>query len=306
MFYYLKQYTTRGWYVSGDNEYNVAPGARADFKVSMYLEISNEAYMRTITQGVRLSDKRSGKYEGKRNIIQNTKVSQTVNRIQTVVRKAGEGAAIIGECFKKWEIKKTQRDGAEAHGAARHEKGIFRFIGNTFTAIDIVTPARSIARRCGEIVSAYMEAAGRREIRRDVNDGICSGDSVKRGRGLFAFLVMYLGMGDSCGYRNDWGRRVTERADVSTDTRHTGRYNRGLPDVLGNSGETVRAVEYQRFEREDGRVFGEVIRRLGIIIRLLTEGLIRDYVVRRFLKAREELVLKSPVCREIVLESRIH
>jgi hypothetical protein len=85
-----------------------------------------------------------------------------------------------------------------------------------------------------------------------------------------------------------------------------GTYRRELPDALANSGEAGRTAEYLMFEREEGRVFGEAARSLGVFIRLLTTGLIRDYVIRRFLKAREELVLKSPVCREIVLESRLH
>jgi hypothetical protein len=272
----------------------------------MYLQISSEAYTRTITQGVRLSDKRGGKYEGKRSVIQNAGISQTLNRIQTVMRKAAEGAAVNGECFKKWDVRKTQRDGTEAQDITVHEKGIFRFIQNTFAAIDIAKPVRSIVRMIGEVISAYMEAGGKRDIRRDVGDSLHPEDTVSRSRGLFAFLVMYLGTGDSSGYRNDWGRSINDVAGAPMDVSHKGTYRRELPEVLANRVETVRTAEYRRFEREDGRVFGEAVRSLGIIIRLLTTGLIRDYVIRRFLKAREELVLKSPVCREIVLESRLH
>jgi hypothetical protein len=301
----LSNSATRGYYLSGDNEYNVAPGARFDFKVSMYLQISNEAYTRTITQGVSLSDRRGGKYEGKRSVIQNAGISQTLNRIQAVLRKVEQGVAINGECVKKWDIRKVQQDGTEARGIAVHEKGIFRFIENTFMAVDMASPVRSIMRMIGEIIPAYLEAWGRREIRRGVGDGLCPEDAVTRSRGLFAFLAMHLGIGDSSGYRNDWGRKISDTADVPTDIPHKGTYRRGLPDVLANSGEAGRAAEYLRFEREEGRVFGEAARSLGVFIRLLTAGLIRDYVIRRFLKAREELVLKSPVCREIVLESRI-
>jgi hypothetical protein len=42
-----------------------------------------------------------------------------------------------------------------------------------------------------------------------------------------------------------------------------------------------------------------------IFIRLLTAGLIRDYLIPRFLRSREELVLKSPVTRELEIESRL-
>jgi translation initiation factor 2B subunit (eIF-2B alpha/beta/delta family) len=70
----------------------------------MYLEISNEAYTRTITQGVRLSDKRGGKYESKRSVIQNARISQTMNRAQEAVRRTEDGAAAREEQFRNWEI----------------------------------------------------------------------------------------------------------------------------------------------------------------------------------------------------------
>jgi hypothetical protein len=40
--------------------------------------------------------------------------------------------------------------------------------------------------------------------------------------------------------------------------------------------------------------------------RKLTGAYIRDYIIGRFLKSREEIVIKSPVCREITLDSKLH
>jgi hypothetical protein len=229
-----------------------------------------------------------------------------MNRAQEAVRRTEDGAAVGEEQFRKWEIRKTQRDNVDTRGISVHEKGIFRFIQSTFTAIAIIEPVRTIVRGIGENILSYMEAAGRRDIRREVNDGIYSEDNVKRGRGLFAFLVMCLGMGDSFGYRNDWGRNIKETGDVSTDIRHKGLYYRGLPEVLSNEGGNERRAEYVRVEREDGRVFGEVIRRLGIFIKVMAGCMIRDYIIGRFLKSREEVVIKSAVCRELTIESRLH
>jgi hypothetical protein len=51
---------------------------------------------------------------------------------------------------------------------------------------------------------------------------------------------------------------------------------------------------------------GPVFRGLLILVRLVTVSFVRDFILRRFLKAQEQIVLKSCVCGEITLESRIH
>ena len=50
---------------------------------------------------------------------------------------------------------------------------------------------------------------------------------------------------------------------------------------------------------------GVVFRSLFVFIRILTASFVRDYLLRRFLIAREELALKSVISREITLDSRI-
>ena len=47
-------------------------------------------------------------------------------------------------------------------------------------------------------------------------------------------------------------------------------------------------------------------RGLLIFIRILTTSFVRDFVLRRFLKAKDEIVLKSCITREINLESKIN
>jgi TnpA family transposase len=99
---------------------------------------------------------------------------------------------------------------------------------------------------------------------------------------------------------------VPDIAHTVTDNRHSGDYRRGLSDILTGKGETNNWAEYIRVERDTGDVIGEVRRMLHVFIRLLTGGAVRDYIIRRFLKSNEEMVVKSAVCREITIESRIH
>jgi hypothetical protein len=70
--------------------------------------------------------------------------------------------------------------------------------------------------------------------------------------------------------------------------------------------ETSHGGEYYRFQADTVQAQGTVFRGLLIFIKLLTTSLVRDYLLRRFLKSNEELVLKSCICREIILDSKIH
>jgi hypothetical protein len=64
--------------------------------------------------------------------------------------------------------------------------------------------------------------------------------------------------------------------------------------------------DYHRTQEDTAVVAGIALRSIGHFIKLVTVGVVRDFIVRRFLKSNEELVLKSKVSREIILDSKIH
>jgi hypothetical protein len=70
--------------------------------------------------------------------------------------------------------------------------------------------------------------------------------------------------------------------------------------------ETNRTVMYHRRVQDTAFNKAVSLRHLFIFIRLLTGAYIRDYIIGRFLRSKEELILKSPVCREVTLESTLH
>jgi hypothetical protein len=53
------------------------------------------------------------------------------------------------------------------------------------------------------------------------------------------------------------------------------------------------------------RASGTVLKGLIFFVRIVTSFFVRDYLLGRFLKSKEELVFKSVVCREVTLDSRI-
>ncbi|MDR2922078.1 MAG: hypothetical protein LBU85_01905 [Treponema sp.] len=51
---------------------------------------------------------------------------------------------------------------------------------------------------------------------------------------------------------------------------------------------------------------GPVFRGLTMLVRIIAGAFMRDFVLGRLLKSKNEAVLKSCVCREIIIESRIN
>jgi hypothetical protein len=100
-------------------------------------------------------------------------------------------------------------------------------------------------------------------------------------------------------------RVIQDTETPGDETGHTADYLRGLFVEAGNIAETTHRGEYYRTQQDTA--YSEVVplRHLFIFIRLLTGAYIRDYIIGRFLKSKEEVVIKSPVCREIILESRL-
>jgi hypothetical protein len=100
-------------------------------------------------------------------------------------------------------------------------------------------------------------------------------------------------------------KKLISTGGVRDQNGHLGGYIRGLYTAAGSMAETGHQGVYYRWQRDTVNGQGISFRHVLIFIRLLAGVYIRDYLIRRFLKSREELVIKSPVCREIILDSRL-
>jgi hypothetical protein len=123
---------------------------------------------------------------------------------------------------------------------------------------------------------------------------------------FFRTLFGLAGGGDRTGRFINRARVIQDTETVEDDTGHAADYLRGLFAEAGSIAETTHRGEYYRKQRDTAGSEALPLRHLFIFIRLLTAAYIRDYIIRRFLKSNEELVLKSPVCREITLDSTLH
>ena len=101
--------------------------------------------------------------------------------------------------------------------------------------------------------------------------------------------------------------RSVHEASIVTDTvRHLGDFFRGLVDNVKAESETRTGRFYFLTLTDTVQAAGMVIRGLLLFVRIVSGLFVRDYLLRRFLIAREELVLKSCITREINLESKIN
>jgi hypothetical protein len=155
-------------------------------------------------------------------------------------------------------------------------------------------------------VAALYEMKAGAGLNRGITDTV-KNSSVMGGMVMF-FRVLFghAGTGDSSGSFITRMRLIQDMETASDETGHVSDYLRGLFEEAGNIAETTRKGEYYRKQQDTAHSEAVPLRQLLIFIRLLTGAYIRNYIIGRFLKSKEELVIKSPVCREIILESTLH
>jgi len=100
-------------------------------------------------------------------------------------------------------------------------------------------------------------------------------------------------------------RSVPDTVQITHTFRHWGEFLRELMINAENIAETSFIADYKRFTSDTVHFSGTVFRGLLLFVRIVTKIVLRDYILGRFLIAKENFILKSPVCKDIKLNSRI-
>jgi hypothetical protein len=164
---------------------------------------------------------------------------------------------------------------------------------------------RDMVLKLVEAVAALYETKAGAGFNREIRDKAGSSSAMGGMVTFFRVLFGLAGNGDSTGSFINRMRVIQDRGTAGDETGHTADYLRGLFIEAGNMAETTHRAEYYRKQQDMAHSEAVPLRHLFIFIRLLTGAYIRDYITGRFLKSRDELVLKSPVTREIEVESKI-
>jgi hypothetical protein len=279
---------------------------RYDFKFSYYFQPASTAYSRTLTAGVGLTDTRKLAGVYKRTATQTVTPADTRKLIRAYERTAEQTAGSTDTRKLTGAYKRTATQTVAGITALGRMETFYRKclmnVSNSMllsrspvfirSAIEQITAAmgiaenRSLSRKCAENVTAETIAKRFQGFYRKAQEGV-------KGIDNYSFPVLFM-------------RSLPETAAAADIAGHWGAYIRGLRVEAASRAETRHSGEYYRKKTETVGAEGAALRHLGIFIRLVTVGLVRDFLIGRFLKAREEIVLKSPVCREITIESRIH
>ena len=230
-----------------------------------YTAVTSQNFVRMITQGVNLSDSPELTADYKRLTIQTVDGSTGLNSCVSFFRKCLMNVSATMSLERLPEFFRSVFELTGITENFHHKRGIFRTCEDTAT----------------------------------INE------EVKRGRGFFKALTDSLSATDNAFSPVLFIRSIAEMKGVTDTIRQWAGYVRGLRDIADSLAVTSRQGEFYRKETDMVQAEGSVLRSLFIFIRILTTSFVRDFVLRRFLVAREELILKSCITREITLESKI-
>jgi len=101
-------------------------------------------------------------------------------------------------------------------------------------------------------------------------------------------------------------RSVKETTTVSETIKHLGAFFRGFTDNAKIECEAKSGRVYFLTLTDTVQAAGVVFRGLLLFVRIATGLFVKDYILRQFLIAREDLTLKSCITREMTIESKIN
>jgi hypothetical protein len=352
-----------GWYASHPQEveqfYN--------YKVSWYFTYTAaQNYVRTLTQGVTLTDSRKltgvykrsaiqtvkgtttlGRFEGFirslvqtakntmtlkasptliRKLIQQAGASDTAGRFLSMLRKPAQTAGASSGTQRLTQAKRFIADTGKPGTEIGRKQDFTRNIAHTGSAgtevlkrTDYVKrfeetagstartgTVRKLVLRLVELVAGLYELQAGTGFSRSVADTVKNSSVMGGMVTFFRILSGHAGSGDRTSSFITRMRVIQDTGTVGDDLGHTADYLRGLFVEAGTMAETTHRAEYHRKQQDTAYSEAVPLRHLFIFIRLLTGAYIRDFIIGRFLKSREEIIIKSPVCREMILESRLH
>jgi hypothetical protein len=258
-----------------------------DFKLSMYFTYTSaQNYTRTLTQGVKLTDTRK--------LAGNYKRAMSMN---------ANGITLLGRASNYY---RKHINAVSVSDTASRFRGFFRSVTEQVRTGDIITCCRDFLRTIALTLRPLTEGKGSLSAKRDIANHAKTGDSTVRQRGFIRTLLTGVTAADYAGKVFTLLRTVRDAAAAFGDAGHLGDYLRGIYTETGGMAETNHAGDYHRKVENTVHSEGVSLRHLFIFLRLATLSLVRDYIIGRFLKSKEELVIKSPVCREFILDSTLH
>jgi hypothetical protein len=229
--------------------------------------------------------------------------TQRITQAKRTITDTGKPGMAIG---RKQDFKRGIAHRGNTEAAALRSADYVKRFQDTAGSMTTTRVVRDMAVRLIEAVAALYDMKAGAGFNRGMTDTTGIG-SMMGGAALF-FRIMFgtAGSGDSGGSFITRMRIIQETETVGDDMGHTADYLRGLFIEAGNRADAMHKGDYHRIQQDTAGSEAVPLRHLFIFIRLLAGAYIRDYIIGRFLKSKEELIIKSSVCREITLDSTLH
>jgi hypothetical protein len=229
--------------------------------------------------------------------------TQRITQAKRAIADTGKPGMTIG---RKQDFKRGIAHGGNAEAAALRSAGYAKRFQETAGTATYTGVARTVAIRLIVAVAALYETKARGGFNRGIGDTIGIGSMLGKTALFFRALFGVADGADGAGSFIGRMRVIEDTENAVDEMGHAADYLRGLFVEAGNIVETTHRGTYYRTQQDTARSEGVALRHLFVFLRLLTGAYIRDYIIGRFLKSNEELIIKSPVCREITLDSAIH
>ena len=275
-----------------------------NMKLSTYFTFSGN-YIKKLTQGVTINhaNKKTGNYKriSQQNVFitdiqhkkasYNRKMPQTVNGSDYIKR-------VINFYRYFWETINIQTRLPLIVSYIR------KCIMTVFNSLNI-NNFNCIIRTIAEEITIKLSHKVLRFIKRDCKNVVDIQSVNKRSQGFIFTISESIKSSDNYYFPVLFVRSPVENMSVSDTFRHIGDFIRELKIIADNHAETTHKGEFYRFNKDTLQAAGVLLRSLSLFVRIVSIIFMRDYLIGRFLRAREELKLKSLLCREIILESKI-
>jgi len=278
------------WDHLGDSIPNTYPVWSAcwfyDFRLSMYFTYSAaQNYVRTLTQGVKLSDSRKQISGFKRAAADTARAISRLGKLQGFYRKRSESVRCNLDVSRQPAFIRKCSAAVNSYAKVERHRIFFRSLTERIKAISDKREAMSAFRKCFD--EAGAAAALQRAVRifRNAQDSFKAFDNQ-------SISALYLRSAKESMTATDNSRRI-----MSIFCR--------LFSLAGNADEIKHEAEYCRNAADSVDAQGKAFRGFLIFARIAAVLFARDYLLSRFIKARAAIELKSNICREIIFDSRI-
>ena len=258
-----------------------------DFRLSTYFSYTSaQNYVRTLTQGVRLSDVRGHKADYRR-VTAQTATLTDLRRITADYRKT---------------IFQSVNGITPAKAMFSFFRQCVQNVGNSTGISRLPVFNRFMI----DNVKTITGFNNKRDINRKFVDTANSNELINRSQGFIRGIIDNIKGTDTNSYNFVFIRTLQDTQSATDTFQQYRSYIRCLYVEAGSIAETTRHGDLYRTVSDTVQAEGSVLRQLFIFIKLVSASIVRDFIIRRFLVAREELVLKSNVTRELTLESKIN